>query len=49
MVAILEIINTEKVTTVSGKKILIKADTFCVHSDTDNAIDIVKKMYQKKR
>jgi len=45
---ILEIINTEKVTTLSGKKVFIKASTFCVHSDTENAIEIVKKLHQKK-
>lgn len=45
---ILEMINTEKVTTLSGKKVFIKASTFCVHSDTENAIEIVKKLRQKK-
>ncbi|WP_456377634.1 5-oxoprolinase subunit PxpA [Lutibacter sp.] len=42
-----EMINTNKVTTVSGDKIPIKATTFCVHSDTKNAIEIVKKLYLK--
>mgnify|MGYP003624550854 CR=1 FL=1 len=34
----------EEVTTVTGKKKRIKADTFCVHSDTENAAEIVKKL-----
>jgi UPF0271 protein len=34
----------DEVTTISGKKITIKAATFCVHSDTENAIEIVKKL-----
>lgn len=42
-----EIINTNKVTTISGDKIAIKATTFCVHSDTKNAVEIVKKLYLK--
>ena len=30
--------------TITGEKAFIKADTFCVHSDTENAIDIVKNL-----
>lgn len=33
-----------EVVTISGKKKVIIADTFCVHSDTDNAVEIVKKL-----
>ena len=40
-----EMVNTQKVTTVTGKKVFIKANTFCVHSDTENAIGIVKTLY----
>jgi len=40
-----EMVTTEKVTTVTGKKVPIKANTFCVHSDTENAIEIVKVLY----
>jgi len=40
-----EMVDTQKVTTVSGKKVPIKAATFCVHSDTENAIEIVKALY----
>ena len=43
-----EIINNELVTTVSGKKTPIKALTFCVHSDTENAIEIVKRLYEER-
>ena len=46
-VRILEMINTERVTTISGKKVFIKASTFCVHSDTENAIEIVRKLHQE--
>lgn len=41
---VLEMVNTQKVTAVSGKKVAIKAATFCVHSDTENAIEIVKEL-----
>jgi len=34
-----------QVKTISGKKVPIKADTFCVHSDTSDATDIVKKIH----
>lgn len=39
---ILEVIQTNKVTTISGKKAAIKGETFCVHSDTKNAVEIAK-------
>jgi UPF0271 protein len=42
-----QIITANKVTTLSGKKITIKATTFCVHSDTNNAVKIVKYLHQK--
>ncbi len=44
---VFEMLNTNKVTTITGKKIPIKATTFCVHSDTKNAIEIVKNIYLK--
>jgi UPF0271 protein len=37
--------NQGKVRTISGKEIPIKADTFCVHSDTENAVEIVKQIH----
>lgn len=43
-----EIINNELVTTISGKKTPIKALTFCVHSDTENVIEIVKRLYEER-
>lgn len=36
----------QKVKTFFGLKKEIKADTFCVHSDTENAMEIVKYLYQ---
>ena len=42
-----QIKNEGLVTTISGKKIPMKADTFCVHSDTQNAAEIVEKIYKK--
>lgn len=41
---VLEMLNLDVVTTISGKKVPIKADTFCVHSDTKNAVEIVRKL-----
>ena len=37
-------INKSEVKTVTGKKVFIKAATFCVHSDTENVIEIVKSL-----
>ena len=39
---ILSIIKHQKVTTLSGVEVPIKADTICVHGDTENALDIIK-------
>jgi lactam utilization protein B len=36
----------KEVKTISGKYFPIKADTFCVHSDTENALEIVKQIHQ---
>ncbi len=44
---VFEMLNNEKVTTISGEKVRIKAATFCVHSDTENVVEIVKKIHQK--
>ena len=30
--------------TITNKKVTIKANTFCVHSDTDNAVLLVKEL-----
>jgi UPF0271 protein len=37
-----DIVLKAKVRTISNKMIFIKADTFCVHSDTKNAVKLVK-------
>jgi UPF0271 protein len=39
---VLEVVQTGKVNTISGLKKTIKADTFCVHGDNKNSIEIVK-------
>ena len=36
-----------KVNTISGDEKHIKSDTFCVHSDTENALEIVEYLSQK--
>jgi len=41
------IVKAGKVKTISGKEVKIKADTFCVHGDTKNAIEIVKYVSEK--
>lgn len=41
---LLEMFEKEEVTTITGGKVTIKADTFCVHSDTENADEIVRKI-----
>ena len=37
--------NNQLVNTISGKQVSIQADTFCVHSDTENALDILKQIH----
>ncbi len=37
--------NEGKVQTISSKKIALKSNTFCVHSDTSNAMEIVQQLY----
>ena len=41
------IIKEGKVKTISGKEVKIKADTFCLHGDTKNAIEIVEYVSKK--
>jgi 5-oxoprolinase (ATP-hydrolysing) subunit A len=43
-----EIHHKKIVTTINGTKVRIKATSFCVHSDTENAIEIVKSLSQKQ-
>lgn len=42
---VLNMIKNNKVKTISGLEQEIKADTFCVHSDTKNALEIVKFLH----
>ena len=44
---ILLMVEHQKVKTISGLLKSIKADTFCVHGDTENAIEIVKYIHQQ--
>ncbi|MEM6722199.1 MAG: 5-oxoprolinase subunit PxpB [Bacteroidota bacterium] len=37
--------NEQKVETILGTKITLKSDTFCVHSDTLNAIQIIQQLH----
>lgn len=37
--------NNQLVNTISGKHVSIQADTFCVHSDTENALDLLKQIH----
>lgn len=39
-------VENKKVTTISGLEKSIKADTFCIHSDTKNALEIAKHLYE---
>jgi len=42
---VLEIIEQEQVTTVSGEKIPLTAETFCIHSDHKHSVAIAKHLY----
>jgi UPF0271 protein len=41
---VFRMITSNKVKTVSGKDIKIMADTFCIHGDNPNAIDLIKSL-----
>ena len=43
---VLFMVKYQKVKTISGVIKELKSETFCVHSDTKNALDIVKYLYQ---
>lgn len=43
---VLEMENNKKIKTISGRNMDIKATTFCVHSDTKNAVEIVTYLYK---
>jgi len=40
-----EMIHTQQVTSINGKKIPVQAETFCIHSDHKNAVAITRKLY----
>ncbi|WP_299116828.1 5-oxoprolinase subunit PxpA [uncultured Winogradskyella sp.] len=44
---VLGMIKEEKVTSIDGVEVGIKASTFCVHGDTKNALQILKYLNQK--
>jgi len=44
---VLLMVNKEKVKTINGVEVPIKASTFCMHGDTENAIDILKYLSEK--
>ncbi|MEL4308470.1 5-oxoprolinase subunit PxpA [Joostella sp. CR20] len=46
---VLQIATQEEVTTYQNTKVPLEASTFCVHSDTENAVDIVKYLHQNKQ
>lgn len=46
---VLKIINKKKVTSISGKEVSIRASTFCIHSDSPNAVSMVKKIYNFRK
>ena len=41
-----DILKLGLVTTITGEKVELKGQTFCVHSDTDNAAEIIKNLAQ---
>ena len=43
---VLNMLKNQKVVTIIGKERKILVDTFCVHSDTKNALDIVRFLFQ---
>jgi UPF0271 protein len=43
---VLQMVQSQTVTTVSGKTIPVKAETICIHSDGPNAPDLAKAIHQ---
>ena len=41
---IYNIIDSKKIKSINGVYQSIKADTICIHSDTDNAVEILKEI-----
>ncbi len=44
---LLKMIIHKKVKTISGVEVAIKADTYCIHGDNSNAVEILKYISQK--
>jgi len=44
---VLKMLQEQKVSTVSGKEIPVKADTFCIHGDHKNAVEILQYLQKK--
>ena len=44
---VLKFIKENKVTTVTGKDIFIKADTICIHGDAVHAVDVAKAVHKQ--
>ena len=42
---VMEIVNSGQVTTLSGRSLPIKADTICVHGDSEQALATVKRLH----
>ncbi len=40
-------VDKQLVTTILGEKIHIKAETFCIHSDTKNAVNLVQELHKE--
>lgn len=43
----LQILTKQTVTTITGEKIPLKADTLCIHGDNENALRFVQLIHQK--
>jgi UPF0271 protein len=44
---VLQMINENKITAVTGEQIFIKADTICIHGDGEHAVDFAKAIHKK--
>ena len=44
---VLQMISEQTVTTTSGEKISLKAETICIHGDGENALEFAKTIYSK--
>ena len=42
---VMQVVNDNSVTTISGKVIFVKADTICIHGDGKNALDFVQSIH----